>query len=109
MPLGKNVRYRFKGSGKRRVRLAFKGNKVVERTPWPEGGKKGKSKRIHIPGGSTHELVEMGPETESKVYECPPEHSMAKAVRELAGMAGQDTHEGSFSKRPGKDGSSEDY
>jgi len=30
MPLGKNIRYRTKGKGKNRVRLAFKNNKVVE-------------------------------------------------------------------------------
>ena len=30
MPLGSGVRYRFKGKGKKRVRLAFKNNKVVE-------------------------------------------------------------------------------
>ncbi len=46
MPI-EGARYRFKGSGASRVRLAFKGNKVVEATKWPEGKKKGKSKRIH--------------------------------------------------------------
>ena len=46
VPLGKGVRYRFSGSGKGRVRLAFsRGGKVIERTPWPKGGRKGTSKR----------------------------------------------------------------
>lgn len=30
MPLGKNVRYRVKTTSKGKVRLAFKGNKVIE-------------------------------------------------------------------------------
>lgn len=46
MPLGKGVRYRFKGSGKGRERLAFRGSTVIEVTPWPEGGRKGTSKRV---------------------------------------------------------------
>lgn len=46
MPLGPGVRYRFSGSGKGRKRLAFRGNKVIEVTPWPGGGKKGASKRV---------------------------------------------------------------
>ena len=36
MPLGKNVRYRWKGN----VRLAFKGNKVVETKKKGEKAKK---------------------------------------------------------------------
>jgi hypothetical protein len=46
MPLGPGVRYRFSGKGKSRKRLAFsRSGRVLEVTPWPKGGKKGKSKR----------------------------------------------------------------
>lgn len=43
MPLGKNVRYRVKTtkSGKK-IRLAFRGNKVIEATPFPKKKKKKK-------------------------------------------------------------------
>lgn len=46
MPVGPGVRFRFKGSGKNRKRLAFRGNKVIEVVSWPEGGKKGRARRI---------------------------------------------------------------
>jgi hypothetical protein len=46
MPLGKDVKYRFKGSGRKRVRLALKNGTVVEKTKWPAGGSKGRSKRV---------------------------------------------------------------
>lgn len=37
MPLGPGVRYRVKTSGSgKKVRLAFKGDKVVEATPLPK-------------------------------------------------------------------------
>ena len=46
MPVGPGVRYRFTGKGAKRKRLAFRNNKVIEVTAWPEGGKKVKSKRV---------------------------------------------------------------
>ena len=43
MPLGKNIRYRWKTTtGGKKIRLAFKGNKVVEVKK-----KGGKAKRVH--------------------------------------------------------------
>ncbi len=36
MPLGKGVRYRVKTTSKGKVRLAFKGNKVVEAVKLPK-------------------------------------------------------------------------
>ena len=35
MPLGKGIRYRVKATSKGKVRLAFKGNKVVEAKKLP--------------------------------------------------------------------------
>lgn len=36
MPLGKGIHYRVKDTPKGKVRLAFKGNKVVEATKLPK-------------------------------------------------------------------------
>ena len=36
MPVPKNARFRFKGKGKKRVRLTFVGNKVIEVKKMPE-------------------------------------------------------------------------
>lgn len=47
MPLGKGVRFRFKDTKHGKVRLAFRGNKVVEVKPFTKGGKpKGPAKTI---------------------------------------------------------------
>jgi hypothetical protein len=51
MPLGKGVRYRFTRQGGKNVRLAFRGNKVIERTAFKRNKKgklvkAGKSRRI---------------------------------------------------------------
>ena len=43
MPLGKGVRYRWKKTSKGKIRLAFKGNKVIETKK--KGGKAHKVKR----------------------------------------------------------------
>jgi hypothetical protein len=40
MPVPSGTRFRFKGSGKHRVRLAIHSGKVIEVVPWPKGGKK---------------------------------------------------------------------
>jgi len=40
MPLGPGVRYRYKGKGKKRVRLAFRGDKVIEAVKKPKRGKR---------------------------------------------------------------------
>lgn len=43
MPVPKGTRFRFKGKGKNRVRLAFHNNKVIEVRKFPE--KKGRRKK----------------------------------------------------------------
>ncbi len=40
MPVPKGTRFRFKGKGKNRVRLAFHNNKVIEAKKFPKKGKK---------------------------------------------------------------------
>jgi hypothetical protein len=47
MPLEGNVRYRFKDTKAGKVRLAFRGNKVVEVKPFTKAGKaKGPAKTV---------------------------------------------------------------
>ncbi len=40
MPVPKGTRFRFKGKGKNRVRLAFHKGKVIEAKKFPKRGKK---------------------------------------------------------------------
>lgn len=52
MPLGKGIRFRFKRLGKgKAVRLAFKGNKVVEAAPF-----KSKGGKLHKDPGFSHDI-----------------------------------------------------